>query len=619
MIASIENGTGKEVSKSDPCPICQKPDWCFLLPDGAINCKREESAPQGWVRASKDAKDGTAIFQPERNRAVPRPNRELPSWKRTGKTDGGEFEKEIIFRYSDTQRVLRRQWSDRRPVYRFKNGKPKNKMVVPQHLKGKQWAWGKGGDIWPLYRSDDLLPTDVLFYVGGETCVETLRKWGFSATCNQGGEGNNLDQTVELLRDLRFFMLVIIPDNDEQGMKSAEMLLQAVIAVSIPAAILSPLDLEPHAPPKWDIADWGVPIDEAQGRLRDAVSWLRPKQYEAPPISEKAQGLRDAITQYAALTDPFEKAIAAQDMPVKGRLLENLAREVAPVEESSIATLSADSESFLETLIMKQQGMIPPGIQTGYGEIDRIREGGLHRGHLDVYAGRPSMGKTTLVTCIAYQVALFNTLPVAIFSLEMTREELWQRLIAMKISIELGRLRSGRVSIEEIDRVATASYELDAMPLFIDDKKRITTRYIEDACKRIQDDTGQPLGMVMVDYLTNMADCRQNRYESVSQNVRDLKDMAGVLNVPVALVCQLNRAVEGRTNQRPIMSDLRETGEIEQQADSIGFVYRDEAVNPDTADRGIGELIYVKQRQGMTGTVKLLFEGQYARFRNMTS
>jgi hypothetical protein len=622
MIATTDHGNGNEVSKDEPCPICHKPDWCFLLPDGAINCKRETHAPDGWVRASQDSKDGFAIFQPLRNKAIPRSGRELPTWKRTGNHDDDGFEKQIIFQYSDTQRVIRKQWSDRRSVYKQKNGKLKSKLVIPQYRNGEAWAWGKGDNEWPLYRSDDLLPTDVLFFVGGEICVETLRKWGFSATCNQGGEGNRLATTIKALKELRFFMLVVIPDNDKAGMSAADELIEAATTSGIPAAVLSPLELQSNAPQKWDVADWEVEPDEAQSKIKDAVSRLRPKTYEAPTLSEKAQNLKDALTQYTRIDEDFDKFVYERDVlggehGLRGKRLEVLADIVAPPQPVKIRSFADNSDGFIEDLMLKQQGMLPPGIATGFMGIDRITEGGLQRGDLNIIAGRPSMGKTSLCLAMAWNVATLNNLPVVLFSLEMTEYQVKQRLISALTNIPVSRIRAGRISDAEVEQVISANMEVDESPLRIDDSKRIDTRYIESACNRVMDDTGQPLGMAMVDYLSNMKVYGNNRTEAISQAVRDLKDMAGIINAPVNLVSQLNRDLKGRTNKRPTMEDLRETGEIEQQADSIAMVYRDEYYHPDTIDRGIGEVIYVKQRQGQCGTVKLMFEPEYTRFRDL--
>lgn len=615
--------TAHEVTKDEPCPICSKPDWCFWLPDGAINCKRSTVAVEGWVRAKNDApKDHSAIFQPKRNRAIPRSGRSLPAWQRTQKSDDGAFEKEIIFQYSETQRVVRKQWSDRRSVYKQKSGKLKSKLVIPQHLSGKSWEWGRGPNPWPLYRADDLRPTEVLFFVGGETCVETLRKWGFSATCNQGGEGNRVPDIVASLKELRFFMLVIIPDNDEAGMNAAEKLIEALVAADIPSAILSPLEINPNAPQKWDVADWSDhDAEDVQGRIKEAVARLRPVQYEAPTSSEKAQNLREATARLACIEDSFERFVTEQqialDYGARGRRLDDLVREVAPPQPVQIFAIAADSEDFLEDLILRQQGMIPPGISTGFYDLDAVMGGGLQRSDLDVWAGRPSMGKSSAVLSIARNVASISQMPVPIFSLEMNKRQIRQRYLAADTGIPLTDIRMGQVSLDQVNVLAEANDRLNALPLFIDTTKRIDAQYIEDACKRVQDDTGQPLGMVVVDYLTNMKESKSSRFESVSQNVRDLKDLAGILDANIGLVSQLSREVEKRNDKRPMLSDLRETGELEQQADSVHFFYREEHYNPDTPNRGITEVITAKGRNSGTGTTKLLFEPQFVRFRNL--
>ena len=222
-------GTAHEVTRENPCPICQKTDWCFRLPDGAMVCQREEDAPPGWEKLTTRAKDGAPIFRPQQTDLNIRDRTNIPEWKPTKRNDPKTtaLEQEIIYQYSPTQRVFRRQWSDRRPIYKDKRGNRKTKLVRPQYLDDVTWKWGKGPDAWPLYHEADIQPGDVVFFVGGETCVETLRQWGFSATCNQGGEGTNVEETAKRIKNLKVRSLTIWPDNDKAGHNASKKLCEA--------------------------------------------------------------------------------------------------------------------------------------------------------------------------------------------------------------------------------------------------------------------------------------------------------------------------------------------------------------------------------------------------------
>lgn len=220
---------------------------------------------------------------------------------------------------------------------------------------------------------------------------------------------------------------------------------------------------------------------------------------------------------------------------------------------------------------------------------------------------------------IAHNIANAYRLPVAVFSLEMSKEQLVQRLLASEAGIESNRLRAGRVSQNEWEPLSRALASLSEMPIFIDDTANITVTEMRSKCRRLQAEQGKPLGLVLLDYLQLMEGTGDNRVQELSRITRSLKGLARELNVPVVALSQLSRGVEARNNKRPMMSDLRESGSIEQDADLIVMLYRDEYYNPDTPDRGITEMIIAKHRNGPTGMVKLLFDPQYTRFRNLAS
>ena len=245
---------------------------------------------------------------------------------------------------------------------------------------------------------------------------------------------------------------------------------------------------------------------------------------------------------------------------------------------------------------------------------------GLQRGDLIVFGGRPAMGKTSIGLNIAKNVAQLHNLPVCIFSLEMSKEQLTYRLLAMEVGIEASRLRTGRLQQDEWPYLGEGIKSLGELPLFITDKSKITVDEMVAKCQDIKEQYKSELGLVVIDYVQLMdGPPYPSRDEELSKIVVQLKEMAKLLQVPVIVLSQLNRAIEHRRNQRPMLSDLRETQSLESHADVVTMIYRDEYYHPETEDRGITELITCKQRNGPVGTVKLLFEPQFARFRNLAS
>lgn len=245
---------------------------------------------------------------------------------------------------------------------------------------------------------------------------------------------------------------------------------------------------------------------------------------------------------------------------------------------------------------------------------------GFQRSDLIIAAGRPAMGKTSFCLNIARNIAAFHKLPVAVFSLEMSKEQLVYRLLSSEAQVESGRLRSGRISQDEWEPLGYGISSLSQMPIFIDDTPNISITEMRSKVRRLQAEQGGALGLVLIDYLQLMEGSgSENRVQELSRMTRALKGLARELSVPVIALSQLSRGVESRTNKRPMMSDLRESGSIEQDADLILMLYRDEYYTPDTPDRGIAEVIITKHRNGPVGTIKLLFEPQFTRFRNLAS
>ncbi|HEY9597558.1 MAG TPA: replicative DNA helicase, partial [Cyanophyceae cyanobacterium] len=279
----------------------------------------------------------------------------------------------------------------------------------------------------------------------------------------------------------------------------------------------------------------------------------------------------------------------------------------------SIADTLSKAFQEIET---RNQGAVLPGISSDFYDLDAMT-GGFQRSDLIIVAGRPSMGKTSFALGIARNVA--EEFPVAIFSLEMSKEQLVQRILAGEAEIESNYLRTGRIAASQWEQLTYAMGILANLPIYIDDTPNQTVNQMRSQVRRLQAEQGKQLGLVLIDYLQLMEGNSDNRVQELSRITRGLKGLARELNVPVIALSQLSRGVEARTNKRPMMSDLRESGSIEQDSDLIIMLYRDEYYQPDTPDRGIAEVIITKHRNGPTGVVKLLFDPQFTRFRNLAS
>jgi len=259
------------------------------------------------------------------------------------------------------------------------------------------------------------------------------------------------------------------------------------------------------------------------------------------------------------------------------------------------------------------------GVPSGYHDLDG-KTSGLQGGDLLIVAGRPSMGKTSFALNIAEHVAIEVGLPVAVFSMEMGGTQLAMRMLSSVGRLDAHRVRTGRLSDEEWSRLSFALGKMHEAPIYIDETPALNPIDLRARARRLHRQCGQ-LGLIVVDYLQLMSATSQgeNRATEISEISRSLKSLAKELSVPLMALSQLNRSLEQRPNKRPVMSDLRESGAIEQDADVIMFIYRDEVYNPDSADKGVAEIIIGKQRNGPIGTVRLTFLGEYTRFENFAS
>ena len=280
----------------------------------------------------------------------------------------------------------------------------------------------------------------------------------------------------------------------------------------------------------------------------------------------------------------------------------------------SIKSLLTKAVDKIETLFEQDEPIT--GLSTGFADLDGMTSG-LQEADLIIVAGRPSMGKTTFSMNIAENVAINSGKPVAVFSMEMPGESLSMRMMSSLGRIDQHRIRTGKLEDDEWPRLTSAVSILAEAKLFIDDTPALSPTEVRARARRLMREHGE-LGLIMIDYLQLMQvpGLSENRTNEISMISRSLKALAKELNVPVIALSQLNRSLEQRTNKRPIMSDLRESGAIEQDADIVIFIYRDEVYNEDSPDKGMAEIIIGKQRNGPIGSLKLTFLGRYTKFEN---
>lgn len=281
------------------------------------------------------------------------------------------------------------------------------------------------------------------------------------------------------------------------------------------------------------------------------------------------------------------------------------------------ATFSSIKDILLNTFdhlkfVYENRGSIT-GVPTSFGDLDRICCG-LQPSDFIILAGRPSMGKTALGLGIGYSAALKHNTPVAVFSLEMSKEQLVQRILCAEAKVDQHRLRTGALEEEHWHSLHETAGKLAKTPIYIDDTAAISIRQMRAKAKQLKAEKG--LGLIVIDYLQLMQGSRrsENRQQEISEISRSLKGLAKELNVPVLALAQLSRSVEQRPNKRPVMSDLRESGSLEQDADLVMFIYRDEYYNPESEKKGIAEIIISKHRNGPVGTVELGFLKEFTKF-----
>ena len=281
----------------------------------------------------------------------------------------------------------------------------------------------------------------------------------------------------------------------------------------------------------------------------------------------------------------------------------------------STAPINAVLRELMDDLeVIYTRGEAVTGVATGYTDLDELLTG-LHPSQLIIVGARPSMGKTALALGLATNVAKTASHPVLFFSLEMGHKELAQRILASEARVDSQKLRTGRLEQADWSKIGAALGRLE-VPLFVDENPNVTVMEIRAKARRIKARYGG-LALIVIDYLQLMSSSgAENRQLEISEISRNLKILARELEVPVVALSQLSRTLESRADKRPLLSDLRESGAIEQDADVVMFIYRDEVYNPDSPDRGSAEIIVSKHRNGPIGTRRLVYLGQYTRYEN---
>ena len=330
--------------------------------------------------------------------------------------------------------------------------------------------------------------------------------------------------------------------------------------------------------------------------------------YEKSTLRRLIRVSQDISEDCYSGTDKLDTILENTEKKVFNLIQSRNSREFEPISEVVMKALRRIEEA------SKTQGNVT-GIPTGFIDLDNMLSG-LQRSDLVIVAARPSMGKTAFVLSIADYVAFRKEMSVAIFSLEMAKEQLVNRLFSMEAKIDAQNIRSGNLSEKEWEDLMDASETISASKIIIDDTPGISMTELRSRCRKYK--LEEDIQMVLIDYIQLMSSGGrvESRQQEISEISRGLKALARELNVPVLVLSQLNRAVDTRSGNRPVLSDIRESGSIEQDADVIMFLYRDDYYNPDTEKKNVAEVIVAKQRNGPVGTIELTWQPKYTRFVN---
>jgi replicative DNA helicase len=416
-------------------------------------------------------------------------------------------------------------------------------------------------------------------------------------------ENSALDRAIEHVRPEDFYR------------ESHRKIMRTVIELSERGEPVDLVTLADALKSRNELADVGGAAYLAE--LADKVPTAANVSYYARMVKEKAilRSLIQTATEIA--TRGYESQADVDQFldDAEHKIFEISERKVRPTF-FRIRDIMVDSMRAIEQLYERKE--LVTGVPTGYVKLDSMTAG-LQPSDLIVIAGRPSMGKTAFALNIAAYAAMHADTGVAIFSLEMSKEQLVLRMLCSEARVDQSKVRAGFAAERDFPKLALAASRLAEAPIYIDDTPALSVLELRAKARRLKRERDSKLGLIVIDYLQLMRGHggADNREQEISNISRSLKGLAKELSVPVVALSQLNRQVEQRGDKRPLMADLRESGAIEQDADVIAFIYRDEVYNKQSPDEGIAEILIGKQRNGPIGKVRLAFRGEYTRFDNL--
>jgi replicative DNA helicase len=414
-------------------------------------------------------------------------------------------------------------------------------------------------------------------------------------------DSHALDRVIETMSDTDFYR------------ESHRKIFRAMIALSEKNEPIDLVTLTDTLKARGELQDIGGAIYLAE--LSDKVPSSANVAHYARIIREKAvmRSLINVCNEIASRCYNGEEDIE-QFLDEAERLIFDVSEKRIRPAFFKLGDMIMDTIKTVEKLYERKE--MVTGVPTGFLDLDRMTAG-FQPADLVIVAARPSMGKTAFVMNIAQYVALHANTAVGVFSLEMSKEQLVMRMLCSEARVDNAKVRAGYLGERDFPRLAMAAGRLAEAPIFIDDTPAQNVLELRAKARRLKREAN--LGLVVIDYLQLMRGltAQENRTQELSEISRGLKSLAKELNVPVVALSQLNRQVEQRADRRPMMSDIRESGAIEQDADVIAFIYRDEVYKQDSQDEGIAEIIIGKQRNGPTGTVRLAFRKEYTRFDNL--
>lgn len=414
-------------------------------------------------------------------------------------------------------------------------------------------------------------------------------------------DAHALDRVIETMSDTDFYR------------ESHRKIFRAMISLSEKNEPIDLVTLTDTLKARGDLQDVGGAIYLAE--LSEKVPSAANVAHYARIIREKAvlRSLINVSNEIASRCYSGEEDIE-QFLDEAERLIFDVSEKRIRPAFFKLGDMIMDTIKTVEKLYERKE--MVTGVPTGFLDLDRMTAG-FQPADLVIVAARPSMGKTAFVMNIAQYVALHANTAVGVFSLEMSKEQLVMRMLCSEARVDNAKVRAGYLGERDFPRLAMAAGRLGDAPIFIDDTPAQNVLELRAKARRLKREAN--LGLVIIDYLQLMRGLtsQENRTQELSEISRGLKSLAKELNVPVVALSQLNRQVEQRADRRPMMSDIRESGAIEQDADVIAFIYRDEVYKTDSQDEGIAEIIIGKQRNGPTGTVRLAFRKEYTRFDNL--